>query len=99
MGAVFVLGYTDFLARHYVGEVFAGLGEIYQTGLTLTQRAAEFRSRPGEHVTADLTILLDPIADCLVIELQPINRLVRINRDDVLLSEGSDRWHEKFKIR
>lgn len=25
--------------------------------------------------------------------------VVRINRDDVLLSEGADRWHEKFKIR
>ena len=25
--------------------------------------------------------------------------VVRINRDDVLLSEGSDRWHEEFKIR
>jgi len=25
--------------------------------------------------------------------------VVQINRDDVLLSEGTDRWHEKFKIR
>jgi len=25
--------------------------------------------------------------------------VVQINRDDVLLAEGSDRWHEKFKIR
>ena len=25
--------------------------------------------------------------------------VVRINRDDVLLAEGSDRWHEVFKIR
>ena len=25
--------------------------------------------------------------------------IVRINRDDVLLAEGADRWHEKFKIR
>ncbi len=25
--------------------------------------------------------------------------VVRINPDDVLLAEGSDRWHEKFKIR
>jgi hypothetical protein len=25
--------------------------------------------------------------------------VVRIDRDDVLLSEGGDRWHEKFKIR
>jgi len=25
--------------------------------------------------------------------------VVRINPDDVLLAEGSDRWHEAFKIR
>ena len=25
--------------------------------------------------------------------------VVRINRDDVLLTEGADRWHERFKIR
>ena len=25
--------------------------------------------------------------------------VVRINQDDVLLAEGSDQWHEEFKIR
>jgi len=25
--------------------------------------------------------------------------VVRIHPDDVLLAEGSDRWHEAFKIR
>lgn len=25
--------------------------------------------------------------------------VVRIDRDDVLLAEGGDRWYEKFKIR
>ncbi len=63
-------------------DVFAALKEIYDSGLTLTQRAAEFKTRQGQEVTADLTITLDPVAERLVIELQPINRLVRINRDD-----------------
>lgn len=63
-------------------NVLSGLDEIYASGLTLTRRAAEFRTRQGQDVTADLTISLDPIAECLVIELQPISRLVRINRDD-----------------
>jgi two-component system nitrogen regulation sensor histidine kinase GlnL len=63
-------------------DVFQGLDGIYESGLTLTRRAAEFRTRHGQDVTADLTISLDPIMDCLVIELQPISRLVRINRDD-----------------
>jgi two-component system nitrogen regulation sensor histidine kinase GlnL len=63
-------------------EVFEGLGDIYESGLTLTRRAAEFRTRQGQEVTADLTISLDPIMESLVVELQPISRLVRINRDD-----------------
>jgi len=63
-------------------NVFGVLADIYESGLTLTRRAAEFRTRQGQDVTADLTISLDPIMECLVIELQPISRLVRINRDD-----------------
>jgi two-component system nitrogen regulation sensor histidine kinase GlnL len=63
-------------------DVFEGLTDIYESGLTLTRRAAEFRTRQGQEVTADLTISLDPIMECLVVELQPISRLVRINRDD-----------------
>jgi two-component system nitrogen regulation sensor histidine kinase GlnL len=63
-------------------NVFGVLEEVFESGLTLTRRAAEFRTRHGQDVTADLTISLDPIMECLVIELQPISRLVRINRDD-----------------
>ena len=63
-------------------NVFGVLAEIYESGLTRTRRAAEFRTRQGQEITADLTISLDPIMECLVIELQPISRLVRINRDD-----------------
>ncbi len=63
-------------------NVFGVLSETFESGLTLTRRAAEFRTRQGQEVTADLTISLDPIMECLVIELQPISRLVRINRDD-----------------
>jgi two-component system nitrogen regulation sensor histidine kinase GlnL len=63
-------------------NVFGVLGEVFESGLTLTRRAAEFRTRQGQEVTADLTISLDPIMECAVVELQPISRLVRINRDD-----------------
>lgn len=63
-------------------NVFGVLGEVFESGLTLTRRASEFRTRQGQEVTADLTISLDPIMECLVVELQPISRLVRINRDD-----------------
>ena len=64
------------------GDVFEGLAKTFHSGLTLTRRAAEFTTRQGQQVTADLTVSLDPICECLVIELQPISRLVRINRDD-----------------
>ncbi len=63
-------------------DAFGLFQEIFESGLTLTRRAAEFRTRQGQDVTADLTISLDPIMECLVVELQPISRLVRINRDD-----------------
>jgi two-component system nitrogen regulation sensor histidine kinase GlnL len=63
-------------------NVFGVLKDVFESGLTLTRRAAEFRTRQGQEVTADLTISLDPIMECLVVELQPISRLVRINRDD-----------------
>lgn len=63
-------------------NVFGVLKEVFESGLTLTRRAAEFKTRQGQEVTADLTISLDPIMECLVVELQPISRLVRINRDD-----------------
>ena len=54
-------------------NVFGVLKEIYDSGLTLTRRAAEFRTRQGQEVTADLTISLDPIMECLVVELQPLS--------------------------
>lgn len=63
-------------------DVFGVFEDIFESGLTMTRRAAEFKTRQGQDVTADLTISLDPIMECLVIELQPISRLVRINRDD-----------------
>ena len=61
---------------------FAGLSDIFVTGQSITKRAAQFRIRDGSEVIADLTASLEPLSNHLVIELQPINRLLRINRDD-----------------
>ncbi len=63
-------------------DAFSIFEDVFTSGLTLTRRAAEFKTRQGQDVTADLTISLDPIMDALVVELQPMSRLVRINRDD-----------------
>ena len=59
-----------------------GLADIFITGQTVTKRAAEFRIRDGRQVYADFTASIDPSGNALLIELQPMNRFVRINRDD-----------------
>jgi two-component system nitrogen regulation sensor histidine kinase GlnL len=67
---------------HYDAAAFGDLPEIFDTGQSITKRASEFRVRDGSHVIADLTASLDSLSRRLIIELQPINRLLRINRDD-----------------
>lgn len=71
-------------------------GELFQDGVAIierlsalpeaeqsvTERAAEFETRSGQHVVADTTITFDSDTGQLVAELQPLNRLHRINRDD-----------------
>ncbi|MCZ6709248.1 MAG: nitrogen regulation protein NR(II) [Gammaproteobacteria bacterium] len=61
---------------------FADLRDIFASGQSITKRAAVFRIRDGTEVVADLTASLELLSNHLVIELQPINRLLRINRDD-----------------
>jgi len=67
-------------------EAFNRFAEIFTSEQSITRRATEFRTRSGAEVTADLTVSLDTANRCLSIELQPINRLVRINRDDQFLA-------------
>lgn len=67
-------------------EAFNRFAEIFTSEQSITRRATEFRTRSGAEVTADLTVSLDTANRCLIIELQPINRLVRINRDDQFLA-------------
>ncbi len=65
-----------------------------------------YRSDPRIELQA-LVWAPDPSARFVVINNRLIKEggstdgitVVRINRDDVLLAEGADRWHEKFKIR
>ena len=61
---------------------FADLGELFTSEQSITKRAAEFQLRDGTEVVADLTASLERISRHLVIELQPLNRLLRINRDE-----------------
>ncbi|NIP16310.1 MAG: PAS domain-containing protein [Pseudomonadales bacterium] len=61
---------------------FADLSEIFNTEQSITKRAAELQLRDGTDVVADLTASLEPRSGHLVIELQPLNRLLRINRDE-----------------
>jgi two-component system nitrogen regulation sensor histidine kinase GlnL len=64
-------------------DLFAGCDSVLTTGVSVTRRAATFRTRDGSEVIADLTLSLEPISRHVIVELQPINRLVRINRDDL----------------
>ena len=69
-------------------EAFHRFTDVFTSEQSITLRAAEFRTRSGAQVTADLTASLDAVSRCLIIELQPINRLVRINRDDQALASA-----------
>ena len=73
---------VDQLLYNDDSTAFADLGDIFESRQSITKRAAEFRIRDGSEVVADLTASLEPLSNHLVIELQPINRLLRINRDD-----------------
>ena len=68
--------------RELTSEGIDGLSNVFTTGQSITQRAAKFRTRDGRELSADLTASLEPEARYLLVELQPINRLMRINRDD-----------------
>jgi len=56
--------------------------DVLQTGQSMTRRAVSIRTRDGTEITADLTVSREPSTGCLIVEMQPINRLLRINRDD-----------------
>lgn len=72
--------------------LFADCDSVLTTGQSVTRRAAQFHTRDGNDVTADLTITLEGGSGHLIVELQPINRLLRINRDDhALFSQETSR--------
>jgi len=63
-------------------QLFDRLDDVQKSGQSMTRRAVEFRTRDGTEITADVTASREPTTLSLIVELQPINRLLRINRDD-----------------
>jgi two-component system nitrogen regulation sensor histidine kinase GlnL len=63
-------------------EIAERFGNVLASGQSLTRRAVDMTNRDGMAVTVDLTVSYDAIARHLIVEMQPINRLMRINRDD-----------------
>ena len=63
-------------------ELFDRLEEVLRTGQSMTRRAVGLTARDGTRVTADLTASREPGSHQLILEMQPMNRLLRINRDD-----------------
>ena len=62
--------------------IFDGIEMVSRSGQSVTTRGLQFRSRDGSEILADLTISRTTAGGYLIIEFQPINRLMRINRDD-----------------
>jgi two-component system nitrogen regulation sensor histidine kinase GlnL len=67
-------------------EGFDELLSLFSTLQPITRRAALIRLREGQRIKADLTISHNPLSGVTLIELQPINRLLRINREDQVLA-------------
>jgi len=67
-------------------SVTAELERLLVAREPLTRRAAVIRRRDGQRFKADLSISHDPLSGTSIIELQPINRLLRINREDQVLT-------------
>ncbi len=65
---------------------FTELLAIFESEQSITRRGAELHTRQGGDITADLTVSLDLQSRRLIIELQPMNRLLKINREDHALA-------------
>lgn len=65
---------------------FDSLTALFRSREPVTRRGAVFRMRDGQRIKADLTISYDSINNASIIELTPINRLLRINREEQVLS-------------
>jgi len=72
---------------HDDGSVgFATLTRLFLSRQPVTRRAAVIKMRDGAQIKADVTIGFDPIGGTAIIELSPLNRLLRINREDQVLT-------------
>jgi two-component system nitrogen regulation sensor histidine kinase GlnL len=65
---------------------FASLSQLFLSRQPVTRRGAIITMRDGLQIKADVTIGFDPIGGNAIIELAPLNRLLRINREDQVLS-------------
>lgn len=72
---------ADLLSQEDV-DLFSGFDTVLATGQSVTHRGRQFRTRDGAEVIADITLSIEHQSGQLIVEFQPINRLVRINRDD-----------------
>jgi len=62
--------------------LFEDFDDVMQQGQSMTRRAVAFHTRDGAAIIADLTASLEPTSQHIIVEMQPLNRLLRINRDD-----------------
>ena len=67
-------------------EGHARIFELFETREPVTRRAAEFRLRDASTIKVDFSLSFDPISGACIVELRPLDRLLRINRDDHALA-------------
>jgi two-component system, NtrC family, nitrogen regulation sensor histidine kinase GlnL len=70
------------LVSHEDANLFDGFDAVLAAGQSATHRGRQFHTRDGSEVIADITLSVEHQSGHLIVEFQPINRLVRINRDD-----------------
>ena len=69
------------------GDTLTALRRVLESGVGFTKRQASLRLGVGRELTVDYVVtpvLLDD--DALIIEIQPLDRLIRISREEALLS-------------
>ena len=72
---------------HEDADSLVDLQRVLETGVGYTKRQALFHLAPGRDITVDYAVTPVAMEDgALIIEIQPLERLLRISRDEAILS-------------
>lgn len=87
LSRVRVLGESIARIFHEDDDTIAGLQRVLQTGIGFTKRQATFHLGVEHDITVDYAVTpLTLEKEALVIEIRPLDRLMRISREEAILS-------------